>query len=192
MNGAVSVSITEPPLCSVCNSAFAVVCVGAEPRCPGHVDTRISTLSRQVAEFHKAVGQPILDKPQVPSEERIRLRLRLITEEFFELLDAAGLPLLVSKAFVMSVINAETFRNGENQSTVSMVDLADAVADLDYVVEGTRLEFGINGAPIADEVHRSNMLKASGPVRADGKRLKPPGFQPPDVEGELRKQGWVP
>ena len=62
--------------------------------------------------------------------------------------------------------------------------------DLDYVVEGTRLEFEIDGGPIAVEVHRSNMAKVGGPVREDGKRLKPPGWTPPDIAGELRKQGW--
>lgn len=32
-----------------------------------------------------------------------------------------------------------------------------------------------------DEVHRSNLEKADGPVRSDGKRLKPPGWTPPDL-----------
>jgi predicted HAD superfamily Cof-like phosphohydrolase len=68
---------------------------------------------------------------------------------------------------------------------------ADALADIDYVVEGARLEFGINGSPIADEVHRANMAKLGGPKRADGKHMKPEGWTPPDVAGELVKQGWV-
>jgi predicted HAD superfamily Cof-like phosphohydrolase len=63
------------------------------------------------------------------------------------------------------------------------------MADLDYVVEGTRLEFGIDGEPIAAEVHRANMAKTEGPVAPDGKRLKPPGWTPPDIAGVLRKQG---
>jgi hypothetical protein len=28
--------------------------------------------------------------------------------------------------------------------------------------------------------------------RADGKILKPEGWKPPDIEGELRAQGWEP
>lgn len=78
---------------------------------------------------------------------------------------------------------------------VDLVEFADALADLDYVIEGTRLEFGINGAPIAAEVHRSNLSKLgpNGPMlREDGKILKPPGWTPPDIAGELRKQGWQP
>jgi predicted HAD superfamily Cof-like phosphohydrolase len=52
------------------------------------------------------------------------------------------------------------------------------------VVEGARLELGIDGAPIA-AVHEANMKKVSGEVRADGKRLKPPGWKPPDINLEL-------
>ena len=67
---------------------------------------------------------------------------------------------------------------------------ADALADLDYVIEGTRLEFGIDGWPIAQAVHKSNMAKVGSKVREDGKILKGPDWTPPDIAGELRKQGW--
>jgi hypothetical protein len=73
---------------------------------------------------------------------------------------------------------------------VDMVELADGFADLDYVVEGARLEFGIHGQEIADEVQRANMAKVGGPIREDGKRLKPAGWKPPDIAGVLRAQGW--
>ena len=72
----------------------------------------------------------------------------------------------------------------------NLVELVDALADLDYVVEGTRIEFGINGKPIADAVHAANMAKVGGGIRGDGKINKPEGWQPPDIAGELRKQGW--
>lgn len=49
-----------------------------------------------------------------------------------------------------------------------------------------RLELGIE----ASEVHRANMTKATGPIAPNGKRMKPPGFRPPDIVGELKKQGW--
>jgi predicted HAD superfamily Cof-like phosphohydrolase len=143
-------------------------------------------LSRQVAEFHKTMGQPILAKPGIPPGDRIALRLKLIFEEAFELMAACGLK---SQA---AWLHQETMTIFGRRDTIQpdLVQVADALADLDYVVEGSRLEFGINGAPIADAVHASNMLKASGPVREDGKRLKPENWSPPDIVGELRKQGW--
>jgi predicted HAD superfamily Cof-like phosphohydrolase/thiol-disulfide isomerase/thioredoxin len=47
---------------------------------------------------------------------------------------------------------------------------------------------GLDLAPFFAEVQRANMAKASGPVRADGKRLKPPDWQAPDLTGVLAAQ----
>lgn len=148
-----------------------------------------SRLSRQVAEFHKAFELPTATKPVIPSDDRIRLRLKLIAEEFFELLDATllnsskvQLPQRQMEAVMHAIENAPV--------QVELPEFVDALADLDYVVEGTRLEFGINGAPIADAVHAANMAKRGGHKREDGKWMKPEGWAPPDIAGELRKQGW--
>lgn len=147
----------------------------------------MSALRSQVAEFHKAFGVPDATTPAVPSDERVRLRLRLVAEEFFELLAASS---------ALTRYDLESIEEGVREfidDTGTVVDLpafADALADLDYVIEGTRLEFGIDGAPIAAEVHRANMAKLGGGARADGKITKPAGWTPPDIAGELRKQGW--
>lgn len=145
-------------------------------------------LSEQVEAFHRAMGQPVLSHPQVPGENRVRLRLRLVAEEFCELLEAS-LALLDSekaelRAHLQRVLD-------EVPCAVVLPDVADALADLDYVVEGARLELGINGAPIADAVHESNMAKLGGAVRADGKIQKPAHWAPPDIVAALRAQGWV-
>lgn len=194
--------------CTVCG-ADAVCSREVEPRCASHANTEVSKLTQQVTAFHKAVDQPILPRPTVPSDARVRLRLRLITEEYFELLASCGIgdvdndnspqDNLISRlhADVLGCIEGADVSNMNQDQIiegyeikVDLPALADAMGDLDYVVEGTRLEFGINGAPVADAIHAANLKKASGPVRADGKRLKPPGFTPPDIAGELRKQGW--
>jgi predicted HAD superfamily Cof-like phosphohydrolase len=144
----------------------------------------VSDLQEQVIEFHKLVGQPLVGSPTIPADERVRLRARLVAEEFFEVMRSlyghhAGLN--VSESTIEAVI-----RN--SPTNVNLVELADGLADLDYVVEGTRLEFGIEGDAIAREVHRRNMQKRKGPVRADGKIEKPPGWTPPDIAGELAMQ----
>jgi predicted HAD superfamily Cof-like phosphohydrolase len=147
-------------------------------------------LRHQVTQFHREMGHPINDKPATPSDGRVRLRLRLITEEFFEILDACGLDGGPFDGFEVAKRRIESAIAGP--ISVNLPELTDGLADLDYVVEGCRLEFGIDGAPIADAIHTANMAKAAGGVRADGKRLKPPGWVPPDIEGELKKQGWKP
>src|SRR5688572_17230344 len=141
------------------------------------------TIRDQVLEFHRAFGVPVAEKPGVPSDERVRLRLMLVAEEFVELLEDIGVD-AESVDFIEYALESLQFAELSNPN---IIGIADAIADLDYVIEGTRLEFGINGEPIAAEVHRSNMAKLGGAVRADGKIMKPAGWTPPDIEGELRK-----
>lgn len=147
------------------------------------------TLSEQVAEFHAAMGLPGLgpsssEGPKVPSDERVRLRASLIVEEVFETLEA-----MFECSFHVS-LEVVKERIAHAVVKVDMVAFADGLADTNYVVAGTFLEFGIDDAAIAAEVHRANMTKVGGPIREDGKKLKPAGWTPPDIEGELRKQGW--
>lgn len=148
-----------------------------------------STLSIQVREFMVAVGQDASAKsPTVPEEAIVRLRARLIAEEAFETLRAL-LPhahLSHLQDLVMRQIDDSALSN----RWVDMVGLADGCADLDYVVEGTRIAFGIHGVPIANRVHLANMSKLGGPI-VEGKQMKPEGWQPPDIAAALRAQGWT-
>ena len=149
---------------------------------------RYVTLRDQVREFHVAMGQPCAERPTVIPDDRVRLRAALISEEFFETLRAlfGDDPALArAEATVRLAIDVAIVR-------VDMVALSDGLGDLNYVEEGTRLEFGIDGEPIAAEIHRANMAKADGPVAPNGKRLKPPGWTPPDIAGVLKAQGWKP
>lgn len=90
---------------------------------------------RQVADFHRTFKHPILDNPQIPSEERCRLRVALIAEELKELEEA-----IVAK---------------------DIVEVADALCDIQYVLAGAVLEFGLGDQfkTLFDEVQRSNMSK---------------------------------
>lgn len=89
-----------------------------------------------VAAFHKTFQHPILDQPQIPSENRSQLRIALLAEELKELEEAVK----------------------DN----NLVEVADALCDLQYVLSGAILEFGLKDkfAALFDEVQRSNMSKA--------------------------------
>lgn len=90
----------------------------------------------QVAEFHKTFNAPILEKPQIPSKERCELRVSLLQEELNELQQAIA----------------------DND----LVEIADALCDLQYVLSGAVLEFGLGEKfpALFNEVQRSNMSKA--------------------------------
>jgi predicted HAD superfamily Cof-like phosphohydrolase len=51
---------------------------------------------------------------------------------------------------------------------------------------------GMDLRPFFEEVHRTNMLKTTGPVREDGKRLKPEGWKPPRIETMYAKRKGMP
>lgn len=150
-------------------------------------------LSRQVAEFIAKCGHHLSYKPypHIPDDATVRLKAGLVLEETIELMGAVY-DLKNTYPSVLEALNIVADMANRLVPSVNMVEMADALADIDYVVEGMRLTFGINGQPIADEVHRANMEKF-GPgswVREDGKQMKPPDWKPPDITKQLEIQGW--
>lgn len=147
-------------------------------------------LHKQVIAFMSASGQHISDRPEIATDAVLRLRARLILEEAFEYAEAtvgltySATQLVELKKKAFDLIDGAV-------PCPDLVNMADALADIDYVVEGARITLGIDGVPIADEVHRTNMTKMAGPV-VNGKKMKPEGWLLPDIRTELIKQGWVP
>ncbi|MFY0688615.1 MAG: nucleoside triphosphate pyrophosphohydrolase family protein [Cyclobacteriaceae bacterium] len=90
----------------------------------------------QVAAFHQTFKHPVLTTPQIPAEKRCELRVSLIAEELKELEEAIA----------------------DND----LVEVADALCDIQYVLSGAVLEFGLGDkfVELFNEVQRSNMSKA--------------------------------
>ncbi|MBO9398619.1 nucleoside triphosphate pyrophosphohydrolase family protein [Shimia sp. R9_2] len=120
-----------------------------------------------VKEWHEAFDVPVVDTPAIP-HARAEMRQDILEEEVAELRAAIA--------------------------AGDMVEVLDALCDIQYVLDGTFLEFGLHGLKSAamEEVHASNMSKlgADGrPVlREDGKVLKGPDFRRPDL-GRVLKDG---
>lgn len=90
----------------------------------------------QVKEFHETFEHPVLEEPSIPSDARCNLRVSLIDEELKELQQAI--------------------------KDKDIVEIADALCDIQYVLSGAVLEFGLGDkfVDLFDEVQRSNMSKA--------------------------------
>jgi predicted HAD superfamily Cof-like phosphohydrolase len=69
--------------------------------------------------------------------------------------------------------------------------IADGLADLIYVAIGTAVAYGIDLRPVWAAVQAANLGKLGGTVREDGKRMKPPGWKPPDVAAILAGQSPI-
>ena len=121
-----------------------------------------------VAEFHQAFGIEYAELPTVSiSQNTVLLRHNLMKEENEEYLEAA-----------------------QNHD---LVEVADALGDMLYILCGTILSHGMQDkiTEVFNEIQRSNMSKlgADGkPIyREDGKVLKGPNYFKPDIASILEK-----
>ncbi len=141
-----------------------------------------------VKTFHEAIGVSNGERPFVPADDVVRLRARLITEEFIETMSA----LFPHNQGNLDAIELSLMAIIEDASVdASLIEFADGLADLEYVCEGAFLAFGIDSGPVHAEVQRANLAKVGGPVREDGKHMKPEGWTPPDIDVVLRRQGYT-
>lgn len=129
----------------------------------------------RLREFHRAVGLASPARPTVPGPDLLALRRTLIREEAGEVEGEWGRL-------------EERLRSGEAVTPADLAPLAHELADLLYVTYGALDALGIDADAVFAEVHRANMAKAGGPRRADGKLLKPGGWQPADVRGVIEGQ----
>ncbi len=116
----------------------------------------------KVREFHETYGLPVEKKMTISDEKTNALRINLLEEELDELRDALA--------------------------AGDLVETLDALIDLQYVLDGAFLSFGMQDLKEAafDEVHRSNMSKLGADGKPivrpeDGKILKGPDYFKPDI-----------
>lgn len=122
-----------------------------------------------VEEFHETYGLPVHGEPDLSCEQTKQLRINLLQEELNELKEAL-----------------------EDNDPVETLD---ALIDLQYVLDGAFLSFGLQGAKQAafEEVHRSNMSKLGEdgkPIRRpeDGKVMKGPNYFRPDLAQFIKER----
>lgn len=137
----------------------------------------------KVREFHKAFNHPVADNLNPTTKEMRELRVKLIAEEFAELCEALGVVVNIRVSTIDGTVIDVTAIAEDGE--VDLVEAADALGDIDYVVQGTNLVMGIPAQLVMNEIHQSNMSKlgADGkPIyREDGKILKGPNYHAPDI-----------
>ena len=123
-----------------------------------------------VKEFHKKYGHHTINSPGRPLDEIVELRHKLITEEAIEFYDASD----------MLLNTLDTPLSNERY----IIEIADAIADLLYVVFGAALAYGIPIERVFAEVHRSNMTKSTE-KNVHGKTIKGDAYEPPRIKEVL-------
>lgn len=137
----------------------------------------------KVAEFHN-VFELLAGVPgAIYDEHLMKLRVRLIAEEFAELLEALGI--VDSEGSASHTLSLEDLINGDVVFVggPNLVEVADALGDLDYVVAGTSHVLGLPHDTIVSVIHESNMSKLGEdgrPIKDEGGKIqKGPNYYPP-------------
>ncbi len=117
-----------------------------------------------VLDWHERFGVHVRTTPGMVDPKTRDLRIALIKEELGELEEAGRLQ--------------------------DLTKIADALADLLYVVYGTAVSYGIDIEPLFLEVHHSNMSKGDPAIvrASNGKILKSRNWTPPNLEPLLKTQ----
>lgn len=131
-------------------------------------DILLSEVINHVKDFHNAFKIKNNESPTVDIDDKsILLRYKLMREENEEYLEAA--------------------QNGD------LVEVADALGDMLYILCGTILSHGMQHkiAEVFEEIQRSNMSKLDKdgqPIyREDGKVMKSDQYFKPNIKGILEK-----
>lgn len=130
--------------------------------------------------FHQVMQIPIPDAPICPSVTSREQRLRFILEEFLELVEACGFSMTVTptrgdKGSDIEILDCDEgpwdgklgLRHIEG-SRYDVVEAADALSDLNVVVNGTGVEWGLPLHFTDYEVYCSNLTK----LDENGKPIK--------------------
>ena len=137
---------------------------------------------KRIRAFMQKAGQDTPATVTVPDADTRLLRARLILEEALETTEALGVEVrLRGKAVSFDDCEMETVGEADLEGVV------DGCADISVVTIGTLIAFGVEDEPVLAEVDQANLRKF-GPgsyTRADGKWIKPPDWQPPDILGVL-------
>lgn len=160
----------------------------------------MNSWQEDIIKLHEAFDAP---RPSSPTLKNFRflLRCRLIMEEAREIIDAAGFReeivdgklVLVHKTLGRIVDTDPNLSDIEQQirdtkMQIEMIrqcnwpQMIREIIDLLVVTVGAGVEMGATLSPFWDEVQRANISKVGGPVRGDGKQLKPEGWKPPNIE----------
>jgi len=147
----------------------------------------------QIHEFMVKAEQHVPDRPTMPNMSVRVGRLKWLAEELCELANAFGLEIDVNnRGGSTNNFMAEPSKRPffPEHSREALVEAYDAVLDLMVFTVGTGIAMGTDLESGWEEVHRSNMAKF-GPgsyKRADGKWMKPPGWQSPDLANVIETQ----
>ena len=161
---------------------------------------RVSILNTtmNVRDFMVACGQEVSNNIYEPnSPQNTRLYLRLITEEYFELLRSFSEEKEYKFLENIQGMLYEICESGDKViSSEKRISIADDLADINYVCHGLANVLGINLQLVKEQVHASNMSKLN-PVTGladrdkNNKVIKGVNYFKPDILKVLENESFI-
>ena len=142
----------------------------------------------RVRELNEKINRkPEPDTPTMPDEKTRLLRAKLILEEAMETIDALGVTVYLDSEDGRWIEYEDLFLDPDAEP--DLVEIADGCADISVVTTGTLVACGIPDRNLLELVDNNNLAKfgPGGYLREDGKWIKPPDHEPPDIAGFLEE-----
>jgi predicted HAD superfamily Cof-like phosphohydrolase len=157
-----------------------------------------STLSdyEKVREFTIGAGQEVTEKPAAMNKAEAKFLLRMCLSELQEL--ALSVTNNNEEAFALLKECVETIDHSKHEELPDedsvIAAQADSIVDLWYYALNAFSKKSVDLSAIFNVVHNANMAKRDPVTKkfirreSDGKIIKPPGWTPPDIVAEVKRQ----
>lgn len=167
-----------------------------------HINTdTISKLSdsHRVLEFtEQSQNVKCPDKPTVMSLEDVKFITRMVFSEIDELVSTVTKNMEERDALLQECLDTrdrcKNHHDDYDDDVKTIGAQADSMVDAYYYMLNMACKRGMNISRLFDIVHQANMDKRDPKTgkfirrESDGKVMKPPGWKPADVEGEIQRQ----
>lgn len=153
--------------------------------------------SESVREFTEGSnGKPCPSTPVPLSKDDAQFIIRMVMSEMHEMACTVTNNRDESLGLMRECLDTiDECKNYEYKDNVELCGAqADSMVDAWYYMLNTGAKHGMNLSKLFDVVHAANMAKRD-PItgqfirrESDGKVVKPEGWQPPDIDAEMRRQ----
>lgn len=156
-------------------------------------NVKLKSAATKVKEFTEQSGYPVPNQPMVMSCDQVKFLIRMQLSEIVEFAQTV-MPTEDAIEFMKSAITTDLKSNyvQPTDPIEIIAQQADAAVDRMYYDFNAFAKHGVNLSKIFNVVHNANMAKkfpdGEFHKREDGKIIKPPGWQEPDIVGEIKNQ----
>ncbi len=146
-----------------------------------------------VYEFTKESGIKVLNEPKIMTTEEVFFLIKMMLDEIMELGATVSDPHEIKLSMIKMITDSKDIPKISGSDEELIAEQADALVDCYYYSLNAAAKNGINLSKVFQIVHKANMNKRD-PIsnqfikRKDGKIVKPPGWEAPDITSEIMRQ----